>query len=389
MNKKSYKKVALDYAKNVVSGKIIAGKEVVEGCQRFIDDLKRDDLELKTKDADFVIKTIQGMIVHKQGQTLDGLPLANKPFLLSDWQIFIVYNLLGFYWKNTIERRFKEAFIFVPRKNGKTSFIGGLAFALALLERRSGSTLYIAAGSQKQAKQSFEFILYSLKYQGLIDEFRVLNNNAELSLSYQFYDKDGKPDGSIHIEALASNVEKQDSLNCNIAIADEMHCFTKPAQYNRFKEAQKAYTNKLMIGITTAGDDVNSFCYGRLEYGLKVVSGLVKNDSLFCFISRADTNEKGEVDYTNPVQHQKANPNYNITIRPQQMLDDALEAENDAQMRKDFLSRSLNIYTSAVNAWFDVEEFKLSDGQYDWTLEDLAKLPINGMAALTCQGYMI
>ena len=375
---KSYKQIAIDYAREVTQGKKKrVGKEVILACIRFLSDLEREDLELRTKEPDLVIGIIEKTMVHKQGEDLEGRPLMNTPLLLQPWQIFIVYNLVGFYYKGTNERRYKEAFIFIPRKNGKTTFIAALAWGLAILERKSGATIYIVAASQKQACQSFEFILHSLRVKGMIEDFRVLNNNAEHSISYQFVDDYGLPCGSIHIEALASNPDAQDSFNCNIAIADEIHAFKKASQYNRFKEAMKAYTNKLMIGITTAGDDINSFCYRRLDYAVKVVSGTVKDDSLFCFISRADQDEKGNVDYTSAEQQEKANPSYGYTIRPADIMQEALQAQNDPQQRKDFLSRSLNIYTSAMLAYFDLGEFKRSDAKYSWTLDELAKLPID------------
>lgn len=377
MAKQSYKSRAIKYAEGVRDGKLIVGKEVVQAAERFLNDLKRSDLELHTKEPDFVIGIIERLMVHQQGEALDGTPLKNTPLLLQDWQIFVVYNLLGFYFKGTKERRYKEAFIMIPRKNGKTITIAALAFGMAILERKSGAKIYIVAASQKQACESFQDILYTLRYRQMIDEFRVRDNNAEHSIHYEFLDDEGRPDGSVDIEALASNPDAQDSFNCNIAIADEVHAFKKAAQYNRFKEAMKAYTNKLMIGITTAGDDVNSFCYRRLEYGLKVVGGTVKDDSLFVFISRADQDDKGNVDYTDPLQHQKANPSYGVTIRPEELKNDALQAQNDPQQRKDFLSRSLDIYTSALKAWFDIDEFKASDAKYNWTLEELAKLNIN------------
>ena len=374
---KSYKNRAIDYAKDVCAGKKIVGKEIILACARFLKDLERDDLKLHTKEPDFVIGIIERLMVHQQGETLNGEPLKNKPLLLQDWQIFIIYNLVGFYFKGTKERRFKEGFIFIPRKNGKTLFVAALAFGLALLERKSGAKIYIVAASLKQACESFNDIVYTLRYRGMIEEFRVRDNNAEHSVHYEFIDEFERPVGSIDIEALASNPDAQDSLNCNIAIADEVHAFKKAAQYNRFKEAMKAYTNKLMIGITTAGDNINSFCYGRLEYGVKVVNGTVKDDSIFVFISRADQDEKGNVDYTDPIQHEKANPSYGVTIRPKEIMNDALQAQNDPQQRKDFLSRSLNIYTSALKAWFDLEEFKASDSKFTWTLQELAKLKIN------------
>lgn len=374
---KSHKKDVDTYVEGVLKGKLIVGKEIVLACARYKADLQRDKFDFREKEADKVINIMETMMVHAKGEDLEGNSLMNAPFKLEPWEKFIIYNLLGFYFKGTDERRFKEAFIFIPRKNGKTSFVGGLAFALSIVEAASGATLYIVAAAQKQAQQSFDFIHHSLRAKGFDKQFRVRNNNAEHSIHYEFAGSDGKPKGTIHIEALASNPDAQDSFNCNVAIADEIHAFKKASQYNRFKEGQKAYTNKLMIGITTAGDEMNSFCYRRLDYGVKVANGTVKDDSLFVFISRADQDENGNVDYTDAIQHQKANPNYGITIRPADMMNDALQAQNDPQQRKDFLSRSLNIYTSSIKAYFNINEFRSSDKKYNWTLEELAKLKID------------
>lgn len=376
MAAKSYKAIAIKYVDDVLAGKKIVGKEILLACARFRRDLKDPRFELHTKEPDLVIGIIEKTIVHKQGEDLKGRSLMNEHFKLEPWEIFIVYNLVGFYLKGTNERRFKEAFIFIPRKNGKTSFIAALAWGLAILERASGATIYVVAAALKQAKQAFDFIIYSLKAKGIIDDFRILDNNGEHSINYQFYDYDGNPNGSIRIEALAANPDSQDSFNCNIAIADEIHAFKKAAQYNRFKEAMRAYQNKLMIGITTAGDNMNTFCYRRLEYSVKVVNDTVKDDSLFVFIARADQDETGAVDYLDPIQHEKANPNYGVTIRPEEIMNEARQAQNDPQQRKDFLSRSLNIYTSATKAYFNIDEFRSSDKKYSWTLEELAKLPV-------------
>lgn len=372
---KRYKQIAVNYAKKVVKGEIIAGNNKRE-CERFLRDLEDERFEYKHEKPDLVCNVIEKFMVHKQGEDLKGNALTNTPLLLQPWQIFIVCNLVGFYYKGTNERRYKEAFIFLPRKSGKSFFAAALAFALGILERKAGSIIYITAASQQQSMESFRDIVYTLKYRQILNEFRVLDSAIEHSVSCQFEDEFGRPDGSIYIRALAANPDAQDSLNCNIAIADEIHAFKKSGQYNRFKEAMKAYTNKLMIGITTAGDEVNSFCYGRLQYAEKVLDGTVQDDSLFCFVSKADTDEKGNVDYLDPIQHEKANPSYGVTIRPEDMMSDARQAQNDPQQRKDFLSRSLNIYTSSLKSYFDLREFKASDGQYNFTLDELAKLPI-------------
>lgn len=377
MRAKHYKDIAIQYAEEVTSGKKIAGKEVIAACQRFLDDLKRDDLEFRTKDPDAAVTIIEGIFVHRKGEALDGTPLLGKPFKLQPFQIFIVYNLLGFWWKGTNERRIKECLIFLPRKNGKTSFIATLSFAVAIIQRRSGSTIYVVAAALKQALETFNFLVFTLKYKKIIDDFEVKDNSFEHSIKYEFQTADGRPDGTIEIQVMASNPDAQDSFNCNFAIADELAAYKKPAQYNRFKEAMKSYTNKLMIGITTAGDNINSFGYDQMDYAIKVATGIVKDDSFFAFVARADQDEKGNVDYTNPIQHEKANPNYGVTIRPQEILNDSLQAQNNPRQRKDFLSRSLNIYTAAMKAWFDIEELKASDKKYSWTLKELSQLGIN------------
>lgn len=377
MTESKFYRIVYDYAYAQAHGKSIRGNNRRE-CRRFLADLKRKDIELKTKDPDFVIKVIQGFMVHKQGEKLDGTPLMNSPFMLEPFQMFIIYNLVGWYWKGTKRRRYTEAFIFLPRKNGKTIFAAGLSLGLGLLERRSGSRVLIGSAALKQSMEAFNDLLYTIRYRGLDKEegCKINDNNMGHIIELTFKDDDGRPNGSLRIEALAANPDAQDSFNCNIAILDEIHAFKKPAQYNRFKEAQKAYTNKLTIGITTAGDNANSFGYRRLEYAEKVLDGTVEDDALFCFVSHADKGEDGEVDYLSALQHEKANPNYGVTIRPEDIMADAQQALNDPQQRKDFLSRSLNIYTSAIKAWFDIEEFRASDARYNWTMAELAKLPI-------------
>ena len=377
MTSRSYKQTVIQYAQDVVAGKIKAGNNVRE-CQRFLKDLQRDDIELRSRDPDLVINIIRKIIVHQKGETLDGKPLKNTPLVLQPWQMFCVYNMVGWYYTGTQIRRFNEAFIFVPRKNGKTLWIAALAFGLGVLERKSGSQIYITAAALKQAMEAFDDLKYSLIYHGIDKEeiCKIRDNNMEHSIEITFPDDQGRSAGTIRIDAMAANPDAQDSFNCNIAIADEIHAFKKAAQYNRFKEAMKAYTNKLMIGITTAGDNVNSFGYNRMEYGEKILNGLVDDDRVFVFSSHADKAENGDVDFTNPEQHEKANPSFGVTIRPDDMMADAMQALNDPQQRKDFLSRSLNVYTNAMRAWFNIDEFRASDNKYNWTIEELARMPI-------------
>jgi len=353
----------MEYVEGVVSGEIVAGSDRIKGCNRFLNDVNSGKWEIRTKDADFVIGIIEKTFRHRQGQTLDGTPLRGKPLLLEPWEKFVVYGILIFYIPGTIERRVKEAFVFVPRKNGKTIFVSAIAWALGILERMSGSTVYVVGAVLKEAMKSYEnwdynlnSVLYPDKATAQSDGWRILDNNMEHSISNN--DLDG---GSLHLEALAGNPDSQDSFNANIIIADEIHAYKSPKQYNILKEATKAYTNKLVIGITTAGDDTTSFCYQRLKYCQKILNGLVTDDAYFVFICKADEDEDGNVDYTNSIEHEKANPSYGVTIRPADIMNDAMQAQNDPQQRKDFFAKSLNIYTSALKAYFNLNEFQVSN----------------------------
>lgn len=373
---KSHKKEVIKFAQDIVDGVDIQCRDIVNACKRFFNDLERKDLELRTKDPDIVINLIESTIVLQQGEDMNGLPMLGKPFLLLPWMKFVVYNLLGFYKKGTHERRYKEAFIMVARKNSKTCFIAALAWAVSILQRESGSKAYIVANSLKQAMEAFRFLKFSVTFNHFDEEFRIVDNNADHIIEKTFKDDKGNVIGLVSITALASNPDAQDSFNCNFAIADEVAAYKSPAQYNRFKEAMKNYRNKLMIGITTAGDNANSFGYRRMEYACKVARGTVKDDSLFSFVARADADEKGNVDYLSRDEQKKANLSYGVTVSPDDLYNDALQAQNDPQQLKDYLSRSLNIYTSSIKSYFDIKEFRNSDSKYNWTLEQLAKLPV-------------
>lgn len=354
------------YAQGMIDGTIIANEDRILAAKRFFNDLENPKYEMRTRDADFVIKIIEATFVHVKG------PKKGEPFLLESWQKFICYNLAGFYYKGTSERRFKEAFIFLPRKNSKTFFASALAWAMSLLERKYYSVLYIIASKLDRALEAFDNIRENIEYMGEAKNFKILNNNAEHSISRTFYDADGEKVGAMKMQALAADAKRADGLNANFIILDELHAYKNANEYYVYKQAMKAYINKLLIGITTAGIDMNTFCYQRLKYCQEVMRGTKEDEEYFIFICMADNPD----DYTNPVEHEKANPNYRVTIRPNDILNEALQAQNDPTGRNEFLNKSLNIYTNALSTYFDVFEAQESDRKYNWSLEELAKLPI-------------
>ncbi len=181
------------------------------------------------------------MICHQKGQFLDATPLRGTPFYLLPYHKFIVYNIMGFYVPGTQERRFKEALDFVPRKNIKTTFAAALAWALALYESLSASTVYVVGGALKQAMQSFDFLRYNIKRERLtvdddpVNGLRIIDNNMEHSISGDVGDG-----GYLSINALASSVDNQDSFNANIVIADEMHTYKSAKQYQVLLQVSQA-----------------------------------------------------------------------------------------------------------------------------------------------------
>lgn len=366
----------LEYAESIRAGRKIACSELKQAVNRFFVDLENPDYDFNPKGPEFCIQIIEKTICHQQGEKIDGTPLRGTPFLLEPFHKFIVYNLLGFKLAGTDIVRYHEALIYIPRKNIKTSFAAALSWALSLWYRRSGAKMYIASAALMQSLESFNFLKYNIERMGEDEKHggcvKIVDNNNEHSMDALF------PDGSFFIRALAANPDTQDSLNCNIAICDEVHAFKKPKQYNLFKEAMKAYTNKLLIGISTAGDNEQLFLGQRLKYCRKILDGTVKDEQYFVFMCCAPEGIKdGSVDYTDPAVHEMANPAYGVSIRPDEILNDSLQAQNDPQQRKDFFSKSLNVYSSAMRAYFDIDEFRRSDQAHSWTIDELAKLQID------------
>lgn len=368
------------YVDGVLSGDILACKEIRQACERYRRDLQNQKWEFLSERANEIISIIETTICHQQGEFLDATPLRGTPFLLLPYHKFIIYNIAGFYLAGTNERRFKEALDFVPRKNIKTTFAAALVWALALVERRSGAKVYEVGGALKQALEGFDFLRYNLRRLkvGSDDDpaagLRIVNNNMEHSIS-----GDIGEDGYISINALAASTDKQDSFNANIIIADEMHTYKSAKQYQVLKDATKAYTNKLVIGISSGGDLAQGFCARRVDYCRKILDGTITGDeadSIFAFIAAAPEAENGEIDYTNPEVLEMCNPGWGQSIRPADMVNDAMQAKNDPQLRPEFYHKSLNVFTAALRAWFDIEEFRRSDRRYGWTMAELAKLPI-------------
>ena len=368
-----------------MSGAVLANKDRILACKRFLNDLEREDLDFWQEDFDFVIDLIEGCVHHVQGEDRNGVPFKGKPLRLTDWQKFVCVNLFGFFWRGTTMRRYTEALIFLPRKQGKTSFSAALAEAKSILDRKSGAKTYIVANSIKQTIESFGFLNDNFEtLRPDLLKLRVRDNNQEHSIYADF------GDGTAEIYAIANQEDKLDSLNCNCLILDELHSWKRAGakKYTLMKNAMKAYRNKLLIGISTAGDIPDGFLANRIKTLHKVLNGTIKDkayDSYFAFICKADqntdgdiVNSKGEIASINDEEVlSMCTPSISVTVTLKELLDDATQAMNEPQLKMEFLNKTLNVFTNELRAYFDINEFMNSDAEYSWTIDQLAKLPID------------
>lgn len=355
--------------------------DIRAACARYLRDLEDPRWEFRTDMAETVGEMMETLFCHQQGEDLNGRPLRGTPFIMGPFQWFIVYNICGFFFPGTIIRKYQEAFLMEPRKNGKTPFATALCWCIGLWYSASFSKIKTVAGSMKQNMEGFGFLSYNLHRLGLtaVEDpahgLRVLDSSLGHSFSGTIWD------GQISFEALAYKPDVFDAFNANIVHLDELELYRNAVPYGRLKDATKAYANKLILATTTAGDDGTGFCAQQMNYCSKIVRGEITGadaDRIFVFIARADPDpETGEVDFLNPICHQQANPNWGVTIRPSDMEASALQAQNNPQMRKEFLTRSLNVFVSSFKAWFNIDEFTRSDNRYNFTQAQLANLVKN------------
>lgn len=362
---------AKEYAQHVLSHQKEHCEENILAAERFIRDLDNPEFEMDEDMVDFVIHFIENVIVHQQGDDMFAVSIRNKPLLLQPWQHFVVVNLFGFYYKGTNERRFKEALIMLARKNGKTSFTAAIALAYQILDTDSGSKCYIVANSVKQAMEAFGFLRFNVERWN-DKNIRIKDNNQEHSITANFGDE-----GSFFIQALANDESRLDSLNGNVIILDEAHTMRNSKKHGLMKKTMSAYRNSMLFVISTAGDIPTGFLANRLKYCQKVLKQLVTDDSFFIFICKANQSADGDVvDYLDENILKMANPSWGVTVSLKALKEEAEQAMNDPQTRNEFFNKTLNIFTNSMNAYFNPDEFIASDSCYDWSLEELARLPI-------------
>lgn len=261
---------------------------------------------------------------------------GGQPFRLGPWEEFIVANLFG--WKRKIDRtrRFRSAYIAIPRKNGKSTLFAGIGIYLLVADGEPGAEIYAFATKKDQAKIIFDEAVRmweaSPDLQRRIGKFR--NNLHVRSTNSKF-------------EPLSSDGETMDGLNASAALGDELHEHPSREVWDKLATSMGSRRQGLMLGITTAGEDRNSFCFEQDKLARQILEGVVANDSIFAYIACLDTDDAHDWKdlWEDPKEWAKANPNYGISVKPDFLATAALEAKQQPTKLNAFLRYHLNVWT--------------------------------------------
>lgn len=343
------------YAKLVVSGKKIAGRKEFLACKRHLDDLKRKKFDYKfdVEEAEFAID-FANTLVMKNGE-----PLKTRGF-----QEFIIGSLHGWRKKRTKERRFREAYIQVGRRNGK-SFLSGMQATFFSTYLGLKDRIFCAATKQDQANIVWD------------DVRNFIESDSDLTELYKVKEHDRTIKSLITdtvIKSLGRDTKSMDGFGNILSICDELHAHPNNQMYKLLLDGQADVDNALTLAITTAGFNLNSFCYEHYQFCEKILEGLVEKETLFIFICEMDKDDD-IWDWKNWLKanpyflfNEDGTPNQTKIARYSEKAIDAKEKGGDDLTN--FLTKQLNMWVTAkVGQYIDLAKFK--ECESDLTLEDM------------------
>ena len=326
---KGYKEDYCRYRDAVLSGKKISSVDETNKVERQERDL-REGVSGYHWDEDEAVKPLVWMALNMV------FPIGEKagePFILSPWQVYDTMCLFG--WINDKgNRRFNQAYIEVPRKNGKSTWMGGV-IAYAAFGEKDGVRCYIAATNLDQAEETFMRAGEGLKKAGGHDGLQVANSKNNKVITW----------GNSQIRAITG--EPKDGKLAYFTIIDEYHQHKDNKLIDSIRSGNVGDQQAMLVRITTAGTEVNSVCHEEFKKCEKILSGEIDNDGYFVSIYHADEGDP----YTEVSTWYKANPNlgYSVDIAKfSKLFDDAKCSESDTVT---FKTKNLNMWTRGVQRW--------------------------------------
>lgn len=331
--------MANQYARDVLNGKILACKSIQLACQRHFNDLKisldknypyRFDREL----AERVCRFVQ-LLPHSSGD------LAGQKLKLEPWQAFAFSSIFGWVTKKTKKRRFREAYIRVARKNGKSFFAAGIGTYMFCADGENSAEVYCGATTMAQAKKVFT------PARQMADRLPSLRSKFNISV---WVDSLTRPDGSL-FAPIAGKPGDGDSPHC--AIIDEYHEHETDHMYEAMTLGMGARSQPLTLIITTAGTSLESPCYDKDKQVKEMLNGHVPNDRLFGLIYELDEGD----DWTDPTNFIKANPNLDVSISYDDLLAEMEVAKQVPRKVNAFKTKRLNIWVSGKSAYYNMTQW--------------------------------
>jgi len=269
---------------------------------------------------------------------------AGEPFVLEPWQKAIVGNLFG--WKRPDgTRRYRKAFVFVGRKNGKTPLCAGIINYVAFCDGEPGAQIYSAAGEREQAALVFRHAA------GMINRNPALQNKSRIYRTFKSIEFGG---GSNVYKALSADADTKHGLNAHLVVVDELHVQPNRDLVDTLSTSTASRTQPLEIDITTAGVyDVNSICFEHYDYACKVRDGLI-DDPYFLPVVYETAKEDNWKDET---VWAKANPNLGVSVSLDYLRQACKEAQDVPAKENTFRRLHLNQWTEQDTRWLSVERW--------------------------------
>lgn len=336
-------KLAEDYARAVVAGKIVACRWIVLLCQKHLDDLKQqaDDSYPYLFDpakGEKVAKFLQ-LLPHTKGKWAGKRELIK----LEPWQLFSVCVPFGWLRKKDGTRRYRTLLVFVPRKNGKSIIGGGLGVYMFTADSEFGAEVYSGATTEKQAWEVFRPAKQMIeRTPELREHFGVevnASNMVRLSDGSRFEPVIGKPgDGS--------------SPSC--AIVDEYHEHQDSTLFDTMETGMGAREQPVMLVITTAGSNIGGPCHQLVRDSERMLEGVIERPDLWPALFTIDPGDE----WASEEALRKANPNFGISISEDFLLARQRDAMQSATKQATFRTKHLNEWVGAKNAWLNMLRWK-------------------------------
>lgn len=358
------------YAEDVLSGKIVAGENIKLACQRFQRDLQRTDLVFREDIIDNAISFI-GTLKHFTGKH------SGQPFMLEDWQQWIVANIVGWFRKDNT-RRFTSSYIEVSRKNGKTALAAALCLYFLIADGEDGAEVDLAANSKEQAKIAFNFC----------SNFATqLDPRAKYLRAYRDRVLFDMTNSSLRV--FAADDSKLDGFNASFGLVDEYHSAKNSKVRDVIKSSMGMRQNPHLCTITTAGFDKALPCYKLRTTAIEVLNDLKEDDSMFIAIYSLDVQD----DWTSTDNWAKSNPNLDVTVTSKYIKEQIQSAINNPSEEVGVKTKTLNLWCDVADVW--LPESYLVKASKEVKLEDFrgqncyVGVDLSATSDLTAVSYLI